>query len=105
MGGSLERLHTVELPPFQTAIDAGVDSIMVAHVTVPALEPDPNRPATISHKVISDLLIHDMHFQGLIVTDAMDMKALTGVFQGPEAQAAGRAVFCRVPWRAQAVAD
>jgi beta-N-acetylhexosaminidase len=73
VGGSLERLHSIELPPFQKAIDAGVDSIMIAHVTVPALEPDPNRPATISHKVVSDLLIHDMHFSGLIVTDAMDM--------------------------------
>src|SRR4051812_6182185 len=91
VGGDLQRLRSVELPPFQKAIDAGVDSIMVAHVTVPALEPDPNRPATISHKVISDLLIHDMRFTGLIVTDAMDMKALTGVFKGPEAQASGRA--------------
>jgi len=91
VGGSLERLHSVELPPFQKAIDAGVDSIMVAHVTVPALDPDPNHVATISHSVISDLLIRDMHFGGIIVTDAMDMKALTGVFKGPESQAAGRA--------------
>jgi beta-N-acetylhexosaminidase len=91
VGGSLERLHSVELPPFQKAIDAGVDSIMVAHVTVPALDPDPNHVATISHNVISDLLIRDMHFGGIVVTDAMDMKALTGVFKGPESQAAGRA--------------
>src|SRR3954465_4185018 len=91
VGGSLDRLHAVELPPFQKAIDAGVDSIMVAHVTVPALEPDPNRPATISHKVITDLLINQMHFGGMIVTDALDMKALTGVFQGSEHDAAGRA--------------
>jgi beta-N-acetylhexosaminidase len=60
-------------------------------VTVPALEPDPNRPATISHKVITDLLINDMHFGGMVVTDALDMKALTGVFHGTESQAAGRA--------------
>src|SRR4051812_25823285 len=91
VSGSLERLHSVELPPFQKAIDAGVDSIMVAHVTVPALEPDPNRPATISHKVITDLLINQMHFGGMIVTDALDMKALTGVFHGSEHDAAGRA--------------
>src|SRR3954464_8120174 len=91
VGGSLDRLHAVELPPFQKAIDAGVDSIMVAHVTVPALEPDPDRPATISHKVITDLLIDQMHFGGMIVTDALDMKALTGVFKGSEHDAAGRA--------------
>lgn len=91
VGGSLERLHSVELPPFQKAIDSGVDAIMVAHVTVPALDPDPNHVATISHSVISDLLIRDMHFGGIVVTDAMDMKALTGVFRGPESQAAGRA--------------
>src|SRR3954469_1062187 len=81
VGGDLQQLKSVELPPFQKAIDAGVDSIMVAHVTVPALEPDPNRVATTSHKVISDLLIRDMHFGGLIVTDAMDMKALTSVYK------------------------
>lgn len=91
VSGSLERLHAVELPPFQKAIDAGVDSIMVAHVTVPSLEPDPNKVATVSHKVVTDLLIHDMHFGGLIVTDALDMKALTSLFKGNEAQAAGRA--------------
>jgi beta-N-acetylhexosaminidase len=91
VSGSLERLHSVELPPFQKAIDAGVDSIMVAHVTVPALDPDPNHVATISSKVIHDLLLHDMHFGGIVVTDAMDMKALTGVYKGPESQAAGRA--------------
>ncbi len=91
VNGSLDRLHSVELPPFQKAIDAGVDSIMVAHVTVPALDPDPNHVATISPKVITDLLLHDMHFGGIVVTDAMDMKALTGVFKGPESQAAGRA--------------
>ncbi|MCU1285131.1 MAG: glycoside hydrolase, family 3-like protein [Acidobacteriales bacterium] len=94
VGGSLERLRSVELPPFQKAIDAGVDSIMVAHVTVPALEPDPNRVATTSPKVISDLLIRDMHFGGLIVTDAMDMKALTSVYKAggdPANTPAGRA--------------
>lgn len=91
VGGSLERLHSVELPPFQKAIDAGVDAIMVAHVTVPALDPDPNKVATVSHKVVTDLLIHDMHFGGIIVTDALDMKALTSLFKGNEAQAAGRA--------------
>jgi beta-N-acetylhexosaminidase len=94
VGGSLERLHSTELPPFQKAIDAGVDSIMVAHVTVPALEPDANRVATTSSKVISDLLIHQMHFGGLVLTDAMDMKALTSIYKSggdPSNTPAGRA--------------
>src|SRR5258706_2537595 len=89
VSGDIQRLQSVELPPFQKAIDAGVDSIMTAHVTVPALEPDPNKVATISHKVISDLLIARMHFKGLIVTDAMEMRALTGIYKiaGPSAAA------------------
>lgn len=92
VSGSPERLNSVELPPFQKAIDAGVDSIMVAHVTVPSLEPDPNKVATISHKIITDLLRDKMKFHGLVVTDAMNMRALTGIYkaagQNPAAQAA-----------------
>jgi beta-N-acetylhexosaminidase len=53
---------------------------MVAHVTAPAIEPDPNRPASISSKVITDLLKKDMGFQGLVVTDALDMAGLTKIF-------------------------
>src|SRR5579859_954044 len=81
VNGNLDRLNTVELPPFQQAIDAGVDSIMVAHVSVPALEPDANKVATISHNVISDLLEDKMHFKGIVVTDAMEMNALTTLYQ------------------------
>ncbi|MCU1308638.1 MAG: glycoside hydrolase, family 3-like protein [Acidobacteriaceae bacterium] len=91
VGGTIEHLRATDLPPFQKAIDAGVDSIMVAHVTVPALEPDPNRVATISSKIITDLLIHDMHFGGIVVTDAMDMKALTSIYKSAGTDAAGRA--------------
>ena len=93
VGGSLERLQTVELPPFQEAIKAGVDSIMIGHVTVPALEPDPNRVATTSHKVVTDLLIDKMGFKGLIVTDALEMKGLTRIYSGDQnaALASGRA--------------
>src|SRR4029077_19900829 len=54
--GDRARLNSVELPPFRKAIAAGVDSVMVAHVTVPALEPDPNRVATTSPAIVSDLL-------------------------------------------------
>jgi beta-N-acetylhexosaminidase len=70
----------VELPPFRKAIAAGVDSVMVAHVTVPALESDPNRVATTSPAIVSDLLKHELGFQGIVVTDALDMAGLTRLY-------------------------
>ena len=74
------HLNSIELPPFQQAIAAGVDSIMVAHVTVPALDPDPNHVATISPTMVSDLLEKQLGFKGIIVTDALDMAGLTHLF-------------------------
>ncbi len=91
VSGSVDRLNSVELPPFQKAIDAGVDSIMVAHVTVPSLDPDPNKVATISHKIITGLLKDKMNFKGLVVTDAMNMRALTGIYKAAGQNAAGQA--------------
>jgi beta-N-acetylhexosaminidase len=92
VGGSVDRLNTVELPPFQRAIDAGVDAVMVAHVTVPAIEPDPNKVATLSSRVIGDILMKQMKFSGLVVTDAMDMKGLTLAYKGMSpGAAAGKA--------------
>src|SRR6266853_1988645 len=80
---NVDRAHldSIELPPFRQAIAAGVDSVMVAHVTVPALDSDPNHVATISTAVVSDLLEKQMGFKGLIVTDALDMAGLTHLFQ------------------------
>ncbi|HLV87172.1 MAG TPA: glycoside hydrolase family 3 N-terminal domain-containing protein [Candidatus Sulfotelmatobacter sp.] len=74
------HLDTIELPPFRRAIAAGVDSVMVAHVTVPTLDPDPNHVATISPTVVSDLLVGQLGFKGIIVTDALDMAGLTHLF-------------------------
>jgi beta-N-acetylhexosaminidase len=74
------RLDSVELPPFRRAIAAGVDSIMVAHVTVPALDSDPNHVATISPTIVSDLLQKQLGFTGIVVTDALDMAGLTHLF-------------------------
>jgi beta-N-acetylhexosaminidase len=74
------RLDSVELPPFRRAIEAGVDSVMVAHVTVPALDADPNHVATISPAVVSELLQKQMGFNGIVVTDALDMVGLTHLF-------------------------
>ena len=94
--GDLSRLETVELPPFKKAISAGVDSVMVAHLSVPALEPDPNRVATISRNVVSGVLREQMDFKGIVVTDALDMRGLTSLYPpekgSPSAKAAVDAV-------------
>ena len=88
VSGDRARLDSVELPPFRQAIAAGVDSVMVAHVTVPALDPDPNHVATISPAVVSDLLQKQLGFQGLVVTDALDMAGLTKLFANDVGRAA-----------------
>jgi beta-N-acetylhexosaminidase len=77
--GDRMRLKTVELPPFERAIAAGVDAVMVAHVTVPALDSEPNHVATTSTAVVS-LLKEDMGFRGVLVTDALDMAGLTRIY-------------------------
>ncbi len=76
----LVHLQNIELPPFKRAIASGVDSVMVAHVTVPALEPDPNRVATTSNAVVTDLLKKQLNFKGVVVTDALDMAGLTRLY-------------------------
>jgi beta-N-acetylhexosaminidase len=80
VNGNRAHLDAVELPPFRQAIASGVDSVMVAHVTVPALDPDPNHVATTSPAVVSNLLEQQLGFKGLIVTDALDMAGLTHLF-------------------------
>src|SRR6202046_5457449 len=82
------HLESIELPPFRQAIAAGVDSVMVAHVTVPALDSDPNHVATISPVIVSDLLEQQLGFKGIVVTDALDMAALPHLFAGNIGRAA-----------------
>jgi beta-N-acetylhexosaminidase len=87
---NVDRAHldSIELPPFRQAIAAGVDSVMVAHVTVPALDSDPNHVATISSAIVSDLLEKQLGFKGIIVTDALDMAGLTHLFANDIGRAA-----------------
>lgn len=82
--GDRERLERLELLPFKAAIAAGVDSVMTGHLAVPAVE-DREIPATVSEKVIQGLLRKELGFEGLAVTDAMDMQGLTKQFPGGEA--------------------
>jgi beta-glucosidase len=68
---SQERLEQIELPPFQAAIQADVDSVMTAHLLVEAYDKD--NPATLSHPILTGLLRNQLGFEGLIVTDALIM--------------------------------
>jgi beta-N-acetylhexosaminidase len=79
-----EHMDAIELKPFKAAIAHGVDSIMTAHMAVPALEPD-DIPATVSSKVLTDLLRKDLKFNNLVITDAMDMQGLASLFETGEA--------------------
>lgn len=73
---SRERLEAVELVPFQHAIEAGAAAVMVAHIDYTALDAVPNLPASLSPEIVTGLLREAMGFDGLILTDAMDMNAV-----------------------------
>ncbi|MRH99147.1 serine hydrolase [Kriegella sp. EG-1] len=71
---SRERLDSLELYPYKKVINAGLSSVMVAHLEVPALEPEKKVPSSLSSRVINDLLKEEMKFKGLVFTDALNMK-------------------------------
>lgn len=73
----MARLNAVELPPFKTLIDQGVAGVMVAHMEMPELDPTAHLPTTLSGKVINDLLMDKLGFNGLVFTDALNMVGVT----------------------------
>ncbi len=77
---TLDRIH---IPPFVAAIQQGVDTVMTAHVIVPSLDPD--LPATLSPRVLTDILRHELGFGGIIITDLMTMKAIAARWTPEEA--------------------
>lgn len=79
---TLPELMECEMLPFRAGIEAGAELVMVAHITLPAL--DAERPATLSEAVVTDLLREELGFSGLIVTDALSMGAITQAY-GDEA--------------------
>ena len=81
----MARLEAVELPPFKRAIEAGVGAVMTAHLFVPALDPAPGTPATLSGPILTGLLRERLGFKGLIVTDALEMSGITNSFTPEEA--------------------
>ncbi len=104
---SRERFNAIEFAPFKSVIDAGIGSVMISHISVPQIDAtkvEPLKtsvkasyteseiittgttmPATLSPNVVSEILIKDLNFDGLIVTDAMDMSGLTLYFNQDEA--------------------
>ena len=77
-----KRLNAIELYPYRSLISAGLSSVMVAHLEVPALEPQKGVPSSLSYKTITELLKEEMKFEGLIFTDALNMKGASN-FKSP----------------------
>ena len=71
-----ERLHTVELPPFEAAVASGVKMVMSAHLVLPAIDGPDAPPATLSQHLLTGLLREKMGYDGVIITDAMDMAGI-----------------------------
>jgi beta-N-acetylhexosaminidase len=74
----MPRLESVEMVPFRSAIDAGVDAIMTAHVAVPKVTGEADIPATLSPRILTGLLRGTLNFKGIVVTDALEMGGITG---------------------------
>jgi beta-N-acetylhexosaminidase len=87
-----DRLERVEFVPFRAAIEADVASIMTAHVLIPAL--DEERPATLSHHVIDGILKKQLGYGGLVVTDDLDMKAISATYGTADAVVAAIGAGC-----------
>ena len=87
-----DRIDRVELVPFRAAIEARVASIMTAHILIPAL--DPERPATLSPRVVNEMLKRELGYDGLVLSDDLEMKAISGRYGMPEATVAAIAAGC-----------
>ena len=80
-----KHFETIELPPFKAAIKSDAMSVMVGHIAAPSLDAGAGIPATLSPRITTDLLRNELHFDGLIVTDAMRMRAVSGKYGAGEA--------------------
>jgi beta-glucosidase-like glycosyl hydrolase len=81
-----KRLHKVELYPFKKLIATKIPAIMVGHLEVPAFEEQKNVPSSLSKKIVTDLLQKELGFTGLIITDALDMQAVTRYYSDGQAE-------------------
>jgi beta-N-acetylhexosaminidase len=80
-----ETLDRMEFPPFRAGIAAGAGAVMTAHIEMPALDPSPNTPTTLSHPIVSGVLRREMGFDGLIYTDSMGMAGVAQLYKPGEA--------------------
>lgn len=78
------RLDNLELIPFKNAIKNNVMSVMIAHLSLPSLDNESNVPASLSKNIINGLLIDEMNFKGLVVTDALNMAGVVKHFSAEE---------------------
>ncbi len=85
------ELDAMELAPFKSLIDAGIGSVMIAHLSVPSIDNTTTYPTSLSPNAINGLLKNELGFKGLAVTDALDMKAISNYF--PEGEAAVQALI------------
>ncbi|MEB3236656.1 MAG: glycoside hydrolase family 3 N-terminal domain-containing protein [Candidatus Sericytochromatia bacterium] len=94
---SVDRAHleAIELPPFRAALEAEVDSVMVGHLAVPALDPQ-GLPATLSRPIVTGLLREELGFDGLVVTDALIMGGVTETWSEEDAVTAALEAGCDV---------
>lgn len=81
---NLERLNSVELAPFKALLDKKIGGVMVAHLYVPTLEKQSGIPASVSYEVITNLLKNSYQYNGLIITDALNMNAVAKKFPAGE---------------------
>jgi beta-N-acetylhexosaminidase len=86
-----ERLERIELPPFKAGIAAGAEAVMTGHIEMPAFDPTPATPTTLSQPIVTGILRKELAFQGLIYTDSMGMQGVTNM-HGP-GEAAVRAIL------------
>ena len=86
---SRAQLDSLELYPFRQLINAGAAGVMIAHLSIPALDTTRNRPSTLSPAIVTNLLKNELGFQGLIFSDAMNMKGVTKYFPSGKADELG----------------
>ncbi len=79
-----KRLDSIEMMPFRVLTQLGVKSVMTAHLAIPALDAEKNRPTSLSRKVVTELLQDQLHFDGLIFTDGLEMKGVAKHFKPGE---------------------
>ncbi len=84
---TMQELDTTELVPFRVMSQQGISSMMVAHLSVPSIDPKPRTPTTLSSITINDLLKKNIGFHGLVITDGLEMKGVTKYFKPGEVEA------------------